>query len=70
MPGSNGQGRTKDEAVEHSQLDGYMGEISYFLECVKTGQKPQRITADDAVTGLQIIEAERKSIETGVVVVV
>lgn len=63
-------GDGKSEPVEHAKHDGYMGEISYFLECVKTGQKPQRVTADDAVTGLQIIEAERKSIETGTVVVV
>ncbi len=63
-------GEGKSEPVEHANHDGYMGEISYFLECVKTGQKPQRVTADDAVTGLQIVEAEKKSIETGTVVVV
>ena len=52
----------KAQAVEHAGHDGYLGEIRYFLECIKTGQKPTRVTAEDAVTGLQIIEAERKSI--------
>jgi predicted dehydrogenase len=51
--------------VEHAKHNGYVGEMSYFLECVKTDTKPQRVTADDAVIGLQIVEAERKSIETG-----
>jgi predicted dehydrogenase len=55
----------KANPVEHAKHNGYVGEMSYFLECVKTGIKPQRVTADDAVVGLQIVEAEKKSIETG-----
>lgn len=60
----------KTETIEHPTTDGYTGELAYFLECVKTNQKPERVTADDAVMGLTIIEAERRSIETGQVVVV
>jgi predicted dehydrogenase len=63
-------GDNKSEIITTNKPDGYAGEMSYFIECVKTGQKPQRVTADDAVAGLQIIEAEKKSIETGMAVVV
>ena len=51
--------------VEVPRRDGYAGEMSYFLECVRTGRKPTRVTAEDAVVGLQIVEAEKRSIETG-----
>jgi predicted dehydrogenase len=60
----------KTETVEHARHNGYVGEMSYFLECVKTNTRPQRVTADDAVMGLQIVEAEKKSVETGQVVMV
>ena len=55
----------KAEAVAHASHDGWTGELGYFLECVKTGQRPQRVTAEDAVTGIQIIEAEGRSIDSG-----
>ena len=55
----------KSQAVEVSKRDGYAGELAYFIECVKSGKKPTRVTAEDAVVGLQIVEAEKRSIETG-----
>jgi predicted dehydrogenase len=61
-------GGGKSEPVEVPPHDGYEGELAYFLQCVRTGQKPQRVTADDAVVGLQIVEAEKRSIETGMAV--
>jgi len=60
----------KTQLIEYAKHNGYVGELSYFLECVKTNTKPQRVTADDAVAGLQIVEAEKKSIESGQVVLV
>jgi predicted dehydrogenase len=48
--------------------DGYQAEMSYFLDCIRTGRRPARVTAADAVTGLQIIEAEQRSIESGQIV--
>ena len=63
-------GKDKAEAIKCDSRDGYVGELGYFLECVRTNQKPERVTADDAVVGLQIVEAERRSIETGQAVVV
>jgi len=45
--------------------DGYEGEIAYFVDCVRTATRPARVTADDAVMGLRILEAEQRSIESG-----
>ena len=55
----------KATPVEVPKHDGYVGEMTYFHECIRTGRKPTRVTAEDAVTGIQIVEAEKRSIETG-----
>lgn len=60
----------KAQAVSHPAHDGWTGELAYFIECVKTGQRPQRVTAEDAVAGLQIVEAEGRSVDSGQVEVV
>jgi predicted dehydrogenase len=55
----------KSETIETSGRDGYAGELTYFLECVRGGKKPTVVTADDAVAGLRIVEAEKRSIVSG-----
>jgi predicted dehydrogenase len=45
--------------------DGYEGELRYFLDCVQNRRRPARVTGADAVTGLQILEAETRSLESG-----
>ena len=55
----------KAEKVTTAKSDGWTGELAYFLECVKTNTRPQRVTAEDAVAGLQILEAERRSVLSG-----
>jgi predicted dehydrogenase len=45
--------------------DGYSAEIAYLLECIRTGRKPERVSAQDAVIGLRVIEAEQRSVESG-----
>jgi len=42
--------------------DGYEAEIRYFVDCVARGRKPEMVTARDAVTALEICEAEEKSV--------
>jgi predicted dehydrogenase len=54
----------KAEAVDLAG-DGYEAEIRYFLDCVRAGRKPERVTAADAVIGLRVIEAEQRSVESG-----
>ena len=55
----------RSEPVETSGRDGYVGELTYFLECVRAGQRPTTVTAEDAVAGLKIVEAEKRSIASG-----
>jgi predicted dehydrogenase len=55
----------KTEPVEVAKQDGYVGELTYFLECVRTGKKPKRVTAEDAVASIEIVEAEKRSVERG-----
>jgi predicted dehydrogenase len=49
-------------------VDGYAGEISYMLEAVLTGKAPKVVTARDALSAVEICEAEAKSARTGKVV--
>lgn len=55
----------KSNPIEVAKHDGYVGEMNYFVECIRTGQRPTRVTAQDAVAGIEIVEAEKRSIETG-----
>jgi predicted dehydrogenase len=58
----------KAEPIETAKLTGYVGELGYFLDCVANRRKPTRVTVDDAVMGLRILEAEKLSAESGRVV--
>ena len=45
--------------------DGYTEELRYFVECVASGAKPERIDPADAVCAVAIIEAEVASAREG-----
>jgi len=51
--------------LKTSDSDGYRGEIRYFVNCVARGKKPAVVTAQDALTALEILRAEEKSIRLG-----
>ena len=44
--------------------DGYVGELRYFLDAVRTGKAPSVVTAQDGVTSVEICAAEEKSVST------
>lgn len=44
---------------------GYDHELAYFLDCIRSGRKPTTVTVADAIVGIKIAEAERKSVLTG-----
>jgi predicted dehydrogenase len=45
--------------------DGYTEELRYFVECVASGTKPERIDPAAAVRAIAIVEAEMESARTG-----
>jgi len=45
--------------------DGYSREIEYFLDCIRRGEKPTRVTARDAREALRVAWAEIRSVRTG-----
>lgn len=58
----------KPRLLKLAKTDGYAAEIKYFVDCVARGERPQIVTAQDALTALEICEAEEKSIRRGVIV--
>jgi predicted dehydrogenase len=48
--------------------DGYTGEIQYLVNCIHKGQPPEVVTVQDAVSAVEICEAEEQSVRTGEVV--
>ena len=51
-----------------SSDDGYVGELTHFLESVASGRPPSVVTAADGATAVEICEAEEQSVLTGKVV--
>lgn len=59
------------KAAWNPELEGGMGyehEIVYFLDCIRAGRRPERVTLRDGANCLKIIEAEIQSARTGMVV--
>ena len=55
----------KSRTLKLASGDGYDTEIRYFVDCVARGQRPEVVTARDALTALEICEAEEKSVRSG-----
>jgi len=45
--------------------DGYSREIDYFLNCIRKGEKPTRVTPEDARDALKVAWAEMRAIRSG-----
>jgi predicted dehydrogenase len=45
--------------------DGYVGELTHFLESVAAGRPPTIVTGADGASAVEICEAEEKSVQTG-----
>jgi len=48
--------------------DGYGGELRHMIQAIQTGKPPTVVTAQDALSAVEICEAEEKSVKTGRVV--
>jgi predicted dehydrogenase len=53
------------KAIECPAGYGYERELRYFFDCVANGRRPTRVTAADAVRAIEMVEAERASVERG-----
>lgn len=53
----------ESEQPELSPEMGYYFEIGYFLDCVRQGRPPRRVTARDGVQTMELYEAERAALE-------
>lgn len=45
--------------------DGYVGELQHLLDSIRSGRPPTVVTAEDAVSAVEICEAEERSVKTG-----
>jgi predicted dehydrogenase len=45
--------------------DGFVGEFTHLLESIRDHRPPTIVTAADAVSAIEICEAEERSIKTG-----
>lgn len=54
--------------IKPDGIDGYVEELRYFLAAIQSGQPPMVVTAADALSAVEICEAEEKSVQTGCVV--
>ena len=52
-------------AVKAEGVDGYVEELRYLVNCIRTGQKPSVVTAQDGMSAVEICEAEERSVHTG-----
>ncbi len=56
------QDGAEPEVLKPDGLDGYAGEIQYFLDCLRDGVPLATVTAEDGVSALEICEAEETSV--------
>ncbi len=58
----------KTEPVTCDAGAGYEPQLRYFINCVRTGERPSVVTAEDGVASLRLIDAERESVRSGKIV--
>ena len=56
------EGETTDVALPEGM--GYEAEIAYFVDCLRSGRQPQRVTLQEAAHAVRIVEAEIESVTT------
>ncbi len=56
------------ETIACEGPDGYIGELQHMIDAIRSKQPPATVTIQDAVSAVEICEAEERSIQTGQVV--
>ena len=47
---------SEDTGINLSGADGYSDEIRYFMECIKSGRKPTKVTPESSLTSVKLVE--------------
>ena len=55
----------KPKVIRCKGDDGYTGELRHMIDSIRSGQAPTIVTPEDALSAVQICEAEEKSIRLG-----
>ncbi len=53
------------EPLSAAQEDPYQAQITYFVECVRNGSKPERATPEQGLQAIRVALAARESMQTG-----
>ena len=56
---------SEDTGINLSGADGYADEIAYFVECIKTGRKSDKVTPESSMASVKLVE----SLKSGAVLV-
>jgi predicted dehydrogenase len=51
--------------VKPEGVDGYVGELKHMVDAIRSGRPPTVVTAADALSAVEICEAEERSVQTG-----
>ena len=47
---------SEDTGINLSGADGYADEIAYFIDCIKNGKKPARVTPESSMNSVKLVE--------------
>ena len=47
---------SEDTGINLSGADGYADEIAYFIDCIKNGRKPVRVTPESSMNSVKLVE--------------
>ncbi len=53
------------QTIQCEGPDGFVGELTYFVEAVEKKEAPTRVTAQEGLSAVEICEAEQRSVQTG-----
>ena len=47
---------SEDTGINLSGADGYADEIAYFMDCIKRGRRPMRVTPESSKNSVELVE--------------
>jgi predicted dehydrogenase len=56
--------------IPFTEPDGYVGELKHFVDCIRSGKRPDVVTPQDGLASIEICEAEERSVNQRQIVTV